>query len=95
MCQWMRLGPSAMSLRVFSVTCWTCLALEVGAARGGEVLYNGIVLPEVWPPKVEWEDIQARKPSAEPPYLIHPPAVIPIDVGRQMRYQSLVWPKRN
>jgi hypothetical protein len=47
----------------------------------GEKLYNGIVLPEVWPP-------QDRDPtSTEPmpvPYLDHPPAVIPIDVGRQL-----------
>ena len=47
----------------------------------GEKLYNGIVLPEVWPP-------QDRDPkSIEPmpvPYLDHPPAVIPIDVGRQL-----------
>ena len=49
--------------------------------NAGEKLYNGIVLPEVWPP-------QDRDPtSAEPmpvPYLDHPPTVIPIDVGRQL-----------
>jgi len=45
----------------------------------GEKLYNGIVLPDAWPPKVE-------KLSLEPmpvPYLQARPAVIPIDVGRQ------------
>jgi hypothetical protein len=73
-----------MSLRVFLAIGGVYLALEVGAARGGEVLYNGIVLPEVWPPKVQWEDIKARKPLARPPYLVQPPAVIPIDVGRQL-----------
>ena len=50
----------------------------------GELLYNGIVLPREWPPPVSWEDIQARKPLAEPPYVQSPPAVIPIDVGRQL-----------
>jgi hypothetical protein len=60
------------------------LAWVAGTSRANEVLYNGIVLPEAWPPKVEWEDIQARKLMAEPPYLVHPPAVIPIDVGRQL-----------
>jgi hypothetical protein len=52
--------------------------------RGDEVLYNGIVLPSAWPPKVSWEDIKARKPIAQPPYLREPPAAIPIDVGRQL-----------
>ncbi|HQM50490.1 MAG TPA: hypothetical protein PLJ71_17510 [Candidatus Hydrogenedentes bacterium] len=46
---------------------------------GGELLYNGIRLPEVWPPD--------RPLSREPmpvPYLENPPEVIPIDVGRQL-----------
>lgn len=50
-------------------------------ANDGETLYNGIRLPKVWPPAHYDED------SAEPmdvPYLQHPPAVIPIDVGRQL-----------
>jgi len=51
-----------------------------GMARGGETLYNGIVLPDVWPPK----DIkQVRRPMPVP-YLKNPPKVIPIDVGRQL-----------
>jgi hypothetical protein len=53
-------------------------------AAGAEVLSNGIVLPKDWPPKVRWEDIVARKPLPEPPYLKRPPVVIPIDVGRQL-----------
>jgi len=46
-----------------------------------ERLYNGIVLPTPWPP------CQAPQPAYEPmpvPYLDHPPAVIPIDLGRQL-----------
>lgn len=46
--------------------------------REGEVLPNGIRLPKKWP-QVDWEEIQARKPLPEPPYLQSPPAVIPID----------------
>jgi hypothetical protein len=47
----------------------------------GERLYNGIVLPEEWPPQNI--DISDRSPMPVP-YLDHPPAVIPIDVGRQL-----------
>ena len=46
--------------------------------REGEVLPNGIRLPKKWPPQVDWEEIQARKPLPEPPYLQSSP-VIPID----------------
>ena len=65
----------------------TRLCLTVGmllmatATFAGEVLYNGIVLPEQWPPQVK---TLTREPLATPPYLISPPAVIPIDVGRQL-----------
>jgi hypothetical protein len=55
-----------------------------GNADWWDILYNGIVLPSDWPPKVAWEDIKARKPIPEPPYLKQPPEVIPIDVGRQL-----------
>ncbi|MEO7649197.1 MAG: hypothetical protein ABIZ80_01925 [Bryobacteraceae bacterium] len=49
------------------------------AAPPGEVLYNGIRLPDQWPPK----RVLSRKPMPVP-YLEHRPAVIPIDVGRQL-----------
>ena len=43
-------------------------------------LPNGIVLPRVWPPRRgEWIGVPET-----PPYLQSPPAVIPIDVGRQL-----------
>ena len=51
------------------------------AAQGSEVLYNGIELPPQWPP---YRDGLTREPLQEPDYLAHPPAVIPIDVGRQL-----------
>jgi hypothetical protein len=47
---------------------------------GTEVLYNGISLPSPWPPFRRQLD---RDPEF-PPYLQKPPAVIPIDVGRQL-----------
>ena len=49
--------------------------------NNGEVLYNGIVLPEEWPPR------DVIPPDDEPmpvPYLSYPPNVISIDVGRQL-----------
>jgi hypothetical protein len=45
-----------------------------------EVLYNGIKLGAPWPP-----DNRYLSPElVEPPYLADPPAVIPIDLGRQL-----------
>lgn len=47
----------------------------------GELLYNGIRLPAEWPPR--GLDPNAVQPMPVP-YLETPPAVIPIDVGRQL-----------
>jgi hypothetical protein len=49
----------------------------------GETLPNGIVLPDQWPPKRTLAELRAGEPMALP-YLKNPPAVIPIDVGRQL-----------
>src|SRR3954463_5373818 len=54
-----------------------------GAGPGdpaGQPLYNGIRLPATWPPRL---DRLTLEPMAVP-YLQAPPAVIPIDVGRQL-----------
>lgn len=48
------------------------------AAR--ETLYNGITLPTPWPPRRHTWD---AAPQA-PPYLLSPPPIINIDVGRQL-----------
>ncbi len=45
-----------------------------------ETLYNGIVLPDQWPPL---RNVLPADPGP-PPYLQSPPAVIPIDLGRQL-----------
>lgn len=50
------------------------------AAPAGEVLYNGIQLPAPWPPRPRL----SLDPLPLPPYLTAPPAVIPIDLGRQL-----------
>jgi len=55
-------------------------ALAGRARAAGETLYNGIALASPWPPR-------SRYLSADPvmpPYLADPPAVIQIDVGRQL-----------
>ena len=57
-------------------------------ARGGvafaagtrETLYNGITLADPWPPRLR--SLPGR--AITPPYLIDPPSVIPIDLGRQL-----------
>src|SRR5690606_13893417 len=46
-----------------------------------EKLYNGIELPDQWPPRVL--DPASVEPMAVP-YLQRPPKVIPVDVGRQL-----------
>ena len=46
-----------------------------------EVLYNGIQLPAIWPPREMKPDDYEPMPV---PYLKSPPVVIPIDVGRQL-----------
>ena len=45
-----------------------------------ETLYNGISLPDSWPPAVK----QLTREPMHVPYLDSPPDIIPIDVGRQL-----------
>ena len=56
------------------------MVLTATATAGGGRLYNGIVLPKEWPPRV---GKLSREPMAVP-YLKDPPKVIPIDGGRQL-----------
>lgn len=49
--------------------------------KGGELLYNGIRLQKAWPPDYLCPQSAAPMPV---PYLVHPPEVVPIDVGRQL-----------
>ena len=69
-----------------------CLFAVCGLASAGEKLYNGIELPDDWPPNylgLEYEEffnlptLKYYAPMPVP-YLAHPPELIPIDVGRQL-----------
>src|SRR5216117_1479197 len=60
------------------------LGIAAKAAEAGETLSNGIVLPREWPPRLSDFPTSVEKDSIVPPYLNAPPAVIPIDVGRQL-----------
>ena len=53
------------------------LALQ---ARQSDTLYNGITLGRPWPP--QWRS--ADEHPTRPPYLADRPAIVPIDVGRQL-----------
>ena len=54
----------------------------VFASVAGETLYNGIVLPDKWPPAIDPKDENpVRIPYLEKANI---PAAIPIDVGRQL-----------
>jgi hypothetical protein len=50
------------------------------ADEAGELLYNGIRLPRPWPPRLRSLPLD----PTPPPYLLAPPPVVPIDVGRQL-----------
>lgn len=49
--------------------------------RVSKVLFNGIELPDIWPPR--YEEPKKRQEMSLP-YLEHKPEVIPINVGRQL-----------
>jgi hypothetical protein len=50
---------------------------------GGQVLYNGIRLPDQWPPRFE-KNLWFSGELLPVPYLDNPPEIIPIDIGRQL-----------
>jgi len=55
-------------------------AVESLGTGAGETLYNGITLGRPWPPR----QVSLPAVPVTPPYLLDPPPVIPIDVGRQL-----------
>ena len=59
-------------LAVFTVSV---LLANVPAANSAEVLYNGIVLPSPWPPRLADFPTTVDKDPAIPPYLALPPQV--------------------
>jgi len=75
-----RLGKWVVVVGFESATKWARVETPWTQNRG-ERLYNGIVLPKEWPPK----EIDPRDRAPMPvPYLKWRPAVVPIDVGRQL-----------
>ena len=54
-----------------------------------ERLYNGICLPRRWPPT-----INLTRAVRTPPYLVSPPPVIEIDVGRQLLVDDFLVDKQ-
>lgn len=70
-------------LKVKSDPEWGAIVIagKIELVQGvGETLYNGIQLAKGWPPEYDRDPRQAMPI----PYLENPPAVIPIDVGRQL-----------
>ena len=51
--------------------------------KSNNVLYNGIVLPETWPP-VYPKSVFIERQVLPVPYLENPPEVIPLGVGREL-----------
>ncbi len=66
---------------VLSLICGEIPADAAHGSIGGELLYNGIRLDSPWPPRKNSLTID---PPTLPPYLVSPPNVIPVDVGRQL-----------
>ncbi len=92
--QWIA-GPSVTLISLLLVNTHIC-AQDRGSGEHtdstGQLLYNGIWLPEVWPPK------DGNPYTNEPmsiPYLEHPPKVIPIDKGRQLFVDDFLIEKTN
>lgn len=86
-----RSGRYGVLMRVLLLAS-LCGAGPVPAAEtSGQVLYNGIELPAPWPPA---DRALTREPMAVP-YLESSPAVIPIDVGRQLFVDDFLIDKTN
>src|SRR5690348_10704323 len=75
------MSPRPVRVLRGSLVCLVPLVVAAGgaAAQPGQVLYNGIVLPPVWPPSAT-----PTQTYQIPSYITNPPPVILIDVGRQL-----------
>lgn len=69
-----------LSQRFIPYSLVVALLAAVATTVIGETLYNGIQTPTVWPPT---NHVISLVPQ-EVPYLMAPPAVIPVDIGRQL-----------
>lgn len=80
-----------MSLKYISILLFSILFPYISNAQT-EVLYNGIQLPEQWPPRYE----EPQKAQDMPiPYLKEKPDVIPVNVGRQLFVDSFLIANTN
>lgn len=70
-------------LRILIIFCFfsTQMSAQDSLMKNKNILPNGIVLPEIWPP-VTQDPLSAAPMKI--PYLQNPPAVIPIHKGRQL-----------
>lgn len=75
-----RITMMALSQLKRMIVCVVIMLSMSWPILGGETLYNGISLPDSWPPDVK----QLTREPMPVPYLDDPPDVIPIDVGRQL-----------
>ena len=70
-----------ISRRVFLAGAAASLSIPLPAfGRQHEILYNGITLGRPWPPEWRYPDEHPTRP----PYLADRPAIVPIDLGRQL-----------
>lgn len=72
--------PRVTRRAFLAATAGVAIGARAGAQTAREVLYNGITLPQPWPPR----RYQYSAAPARAPYLASPPATINIDVGRQL-----------
>ena len=73
------------------VTAFGGLRAEANHPKG-ETLYNGIQLPEQWPPRYSEPTEAAQMPV---PYLQHKPSVISVNVGRQLFVDNFLISETN
>ena len=66
-----------ISILIFLMIFVSCTQVH----KESPTLYNGIQLPEQWPPRYKEPEQRTQMPV---PYLENKPAVIPINVGRQL-----------
>ena len=72
--------PRVTRRAFLAATAGVAIGARAGAQTAREVLYNGITLSQPWPPRRN----QYSATPARAPYLASPPAIINIDVGRQL-----------
>jgi len=72
---------SIPALAAFSICFFAVDGIQAADAK---TLYNGIVLPSPWPPRLPDFPTSVETEPVTPAYLNSPPSVIPIDIGRQL-----------